>query len=96
MEKVVLVVVNVGAARCVVVVEGDVVVAAGDLVVVVGGNAVVLAGTIAVEALAALDDGWLVHAVAVNATAATAHTMWVRRRERGGVMSPIPIGPGFA
>jgi hypothetical protein len=94
-EKVVLVVVEVGAARCVVVVLGDEVVEVVAVVVVVVAVVLVVAGAIAVEALAALDDGWLVHAAAVNATAVAAHTTWAKRRRRG-VISPISIGLGFA
>ena len=69
----------------VVVVGGTVVVVVGEVVVVVGVLVLVVAAILA-EILAALDDGWLLHAAVVNATAVTAHTMWANRRGRG-VMS---------
>jgi hypothetical protein len=83
-------------ARCVVVVTGRVVVVVGGTVVVVVVVVVVLVLVVAAilaELLAALDDGWPLHAAVVNATAITAHTMWVSQRGRG---SYRPAGPGFA
>jgi hypothetical protein len=86
-------VVVVGAARCVVVVlRGVVVVVTRNvLAVVIVPVVLVVVRAILVEVLAALEDGWLVHAAVVNATAVTAHTMWVNRRGRG-VISPNPTG----
>jgi hypothetical protein len=82
-------VVLVRVGRWVVVVTRSVVVVIGSkvvVVVIVVIVLVVLAATLA-ELLAPLNDGWLVHAVVVSATAVVAHTMWARRRGRG-VTSP--------
>ena len=84
-------VVSVGAASCVVAVKGSVVVVVGGTVVVV--VLVVVAAAILAELLAALDDGWLVHAAVINATAVTEHTMLANRRG-WDLMSTVPAGPG--
>jgi hypothetical protein len=88
-------VVLVGVARWVVVVTRSVVVVIGAKVVVVVIVVIVLVVVAAIlaELLAALNNGWLVHAAIVNAPAVTAHTMRANRRGRG-VMSPA--GSGFA
>jgi len=75
-------VVVVVVARAVVVVTTDVVVVVGDKLVEVVLVVLVVCAILA-ELLAALGDGWLVHAAVANATAVTAHAMWPNRRGRG-------------
>jgi hypothetical protein len=87
MVTLVLVVVEVDAARCVVVVVLTVV-AVEMLVAVV----LVVEWATVVALLAAVDEGWLAQAAVVNATRARTHT----KRRRPGVISPLRIGPGFA
>jgi hypothetical protein len=93
---VVVVVVRVGGVTIAtwggsVVVVGGAVVVVGDAVVVVAGTVVVVVVVLVVvaailaELLAALDDGWLLHAAVVNANAVTAHTVRANRRGRGNM-----------